>query len=91
VGIKRGATIEFTRVRSPRPVDEFDLDVRLGGAGAAPELLPDPGTQFIGTCVGVACRGGTDRIATCVGPVCNATERPTCQTCQTRSAAATCR
>jgi hypothetical protein len=30
VGIKRNATIEYTRVRTPRPVDEFDLDVRLG-------------------------------------------------------------
>jgi hypothetical protein len=32
VGIRRDATIEYTRVRAPRPVDEFDLDVRLGGA-----------------------------------------------------------
>ena len=29
VGIRRDATIEYTRVRAPRPVDEFDLDVRL--------------------------------------------------------------
>jgi hypothetical protein len=35
VGIRRDATIEFTRVRTPRPVDEFDLDVRL----AAPREL----------------------------------------------------
>jgi hypothetical protein len=32
VGIRRDAAIEYTRVRAPRPVDEFDLDVRLGGA-----------------------------------------------------------
>jgi len=31
VGIRRDAAIEYTRVRAPRPVDEFDLDVRLGG------------------------------------------------------------
>ena len=31
VGIRRDAPIEYTRVRAPRPVDEFDLDVRLGG------------------------------------------------------------
>jgi hypothetical protein len=29
IGIRRDATIEYTRVRAPRPVDEFDLDVRL--------------------------------------------------------------
>jgi hypothetical protein len=38
VGIRRDAPIEFTRVRTPKPVDEFDLDVRLAGlrAGARP-------------------------------------------------------
>lgn len=35
VGIRRDATISYTWVRSPRPVDEFDLDVRLGRARAA--------------------------------------------------------
>jgi hypothetical protein len=39
VGIRRNATVEFTRLRAHRPVDEFDLDVRLsapgGGRGAA--------------------------------------------------------
>jgi hypothetical protein len=30
VGLRREATIEYTRLRTPRPVDEFDLDVRLG-------------------------------------------------------------
>jgi hypothetical protein len=29
VGIRRDATIEYTRLRTPRPVDEFDLDIRL--------------------------------------------------------------
>src|SRR5918997_5052952 len=33
VGIRRDATIEYTRVRTPRPVDEFDLDVRLAPPG----------------------------------------------------------
>ena len=28
--LKRDGTIEYTRVRLPRPIDEFDLDVRLG-------------------------------------------------------------
>jgi len=30
VGIRREATVEYTRVRTPKPVDEFDLDIRLG-------------------------------------------------------------
>jgi hypothetical protein len=39
VGIKRNATIEYTRVRTPRPVDEFDLDVRLAAPrGPRPEV-----------------------------------------------------
>jgi hypothetical protein len=44
VSIARDATIHYVRVRSPQPVDEFDLDVRLGvpAAAAAPALLPRP-------------------------------------------------
>jgi hypothetical protein len=33
VGIRRDATIEYTRLRTPRPVDEFDLDIRLAAPG----------------------------------------------------------
>jgi hypothetical protein len=33
VGLRRDATVEFTRVRRPKPVDEFDLDVRLSAPG----------------------------------------------------------
>jgi hypothetical protein len=45
VGIRRDATIEHTRVRTPRPVDEFDLDVRL----AAPRgLRADVGEERFG-------------------------------------------
>jgi len=36
VGIKRDATIEYTQVRTPRYVDEFDLDIKLGGRYARP-------------------------------------------------------
>jgi hypothetical protein len=47
VGIRRDATVEFTRVRTPRPVDEFDLDVRLGipGGGEEWEFPPFPTRQ----------------------------------------------
>jgi hypothetical protein len=39
VGLRQDATIEYTRVRTPRPVDEFDLDVRLAAPrGLRPEV-----------------------------------------------------
>jgi hypothetical protein len=64
VGLRREATVEYTRVRTPRPVDEFDLDVRLGapgglraGAEALPLTLPDerPATQVGNTCPPTGC------------------------------------
>jgi hypothetical protein len=50
VVIKRDATIEYTRIRTSRPVDEFDLDVRLEALGrryviectASPACPPPP-------------------------------------------------
>jgi hypothetical protein len=41
VSISRDATIHYVRVRSPQPVDEFDLDVRL----AAPRAPTAAGTE----------------------------------------------
>jgi hypothetical protein len=44
--LRRGATVEYTRVRSARPVDEFDLDVRFGrrrgpiSSARLPEMTP---------------------------------------------------
>jgi hypothetical protein len=40
VGIRREATINYTWVRSPQPVDEWDLDVRLGGTMAGGPAIP---------------------------------------------------
>src|SRR5215217_6714565 len=39
VGIRRDATLEYTRVRTPKPVDEFDLDIRLGALGGQAAFL----------------------------------------------------
>jgi hypothetical protein len=36
VSVARDATIHYIWARSPQPVDEFDLDIRLGAPGAAP-------------------------------------------------------
>jgi hypothetical protein len=51
VGIRRDATMEHTRTRTPRPVDEFDLDVRLAALrGQRPVARMMNPTQ--------SCRGG---------------------------------
>jgi hypothetical protein len=60
VGIRRDAAIEYTRVRAPRPVDEFDLDVRLGGAPSRRPATTD-------TCFGVTCEGTCGHVNTCEG------------------------
>jgi hypothetical protein len=39
MGIRRDATIEYARTRAPRPVDEFDLDIRLSTAEGFGEFL----------------------------------------------------
>ena len=81
VDIRREATIEYTRVRTPRPVDEFDLDVRLAGPRAGARLWTNsvhicctndagtgcPGTQGEFTCQGETCEG------TCQGVTCDRT------------------
>jgi hypothetical protein len=90
VGIRRDATIEYTRVRAPRPVDEFDLDIRLGGApGRAGALLL--GTQA--TCQTV-CEGTCHTCQTLCQDTCVTCEtvcQATCQaTCETRCGQATC-
>ena len=91
VSIGRDATIHYVRVRSPQPVDEFDLDVRLGApVAAAPQLHISPINGCTDTCHTLCgtC-GGTCR--TCAGEhtcaaTCPATCAATCQTCQTNCA-----
>jgi hypothetical protein len=54
--LRRDATVNFTQVRSAAPVDEFDLDVKLGreyGATPTPRLREQ-------TVLGERCPGGTD-------------------------------
>jgi len=102
VSVARDATIHYVWVRSPQPVAEFDLDVRLGppATGAhAPQLPISPigGTRCTcdgtcDTCAGqVTCRTCAGD-ATCPHTQCN-TCPPTCVTCQgqaTCAAGATC-
>src|SRR6516162_2294067 len=96
VTIGRDANIQYTSATSPQPVDEFDLDVRLGTPAAAfpPIGLPTRGPTCLadGTCR--TCRtcdtcGGTCR--TCQTACGQATcGQATCGTCQTRCNQHTC-
>src|SRR5215217_1300628 len=74
VTLREAATVEYTRVRAARPVDEFDIDVRLGGRETG-----GPGRRitFARTCGEATCG-----IATC--------GRVTCVTCRTNCGGPTC-
>jgi hypothetical protein len=85
VSIGRDSTIHYIWARSPQPVDEFDLDIRLGTVSAAPGILPFPtrtcpDNTFCGTCDGT-CDTCRHTCQTC--QTCPATCPATCQTCQT--------
>jgi hypothetical protein len=97
VGIQRDATIEFTRTRMPRPVDEFDLDIRLGAPGRE-RALPLPRT---GGCDAIRFQteldgcGAFHTEVTCPPwQTCDTCRTGcgqfTCETCQTQCDQATC-
>jgi len=71
VSVRRDATINYTWARSPQPVDEFDLDVRLGAAAAA---VPSPEIHItVPVCSAVTCN------------TCNTwCQQATCDTCFTQ-------
>ena len=96
VSVSRDATIHYIWARSPQPVDEFDLDVRLGPPAAAAAALP----VITRTCDGATCDtcAGQATCRTCAGDAtcphtqcntCPATCQ-TCVTCQTCAGQATC-
>jgi hypothetical protein len=100
VSVSRDATIHYIWARSPRPVDEFDLDVRLGPPAAAaaapqiPKLTPITCDGTCDTCAGQATCHTCDTCftacqqATCAGQTCPNTQCQTCQ--QTCAGQATC-
>jgi hypothetical protein len=91
VGIRRDAAIEYTRVRAPRPVDEFDLDIRLmDPTRRPPELLPAtwPGEQTCGTCE-TQCGATCFEETICVGFTCGG-ETQCGATCFGRTCQGTC-
>src|SRR5215208_13214 len=97
VGIRRDAPIEYTRVRVPRPVDEFDLDIRLGAREGRRGFRALAGTQ---SCEAAGCPIPRDtweaelcptqatcgtRCVGCVGPTVRCTVMRTCGgPCDTR-------
>ncbi len=94
VSIGRDATIHYVRVRSPQPVDEFDLDVRLGApAAAAARFIPiSPANGCTDACPTDLTCPRTGCFNTCPA-TCPNTCAATCHTCagqNTCLAAATC-
>jgi hypothetical protein len=88
VGLRREAPVWYTQVRTPRPVDEFDLDIRLARLG------PRRGVAALAQ---TACETHCDACPTCANtcaPTCPGTCAPTCpntcQTCDTRCGQETC-
>jgi hypothetical protein len=90
VTLRRDAVVRFTHVRSAAPVDEFDLDLRLGPPGRVPGALPGEPQTWEAECPGdtwdvcptdFAC--GTDICPTgwtvCKPRTCNCTDN-TCRT-----------
>jgi hypothetical protein len=103
VSVARDATIHYIRERSPQPVDEFDLDVRLGAPAAAaaaqaqPALIISPPNGCIGrtdnTCRTQCgtCRGDDTCPITQCGGTCPRTAcGATCAGAATCQAQATC-
>jgi hypothetical protein len=98
VTLPRDATVDYTRTRTARPVDEFDLDVRLGPAGG---MIPGPGT-WEAECPGptwgecptfVTCVSCPDtcQITICRGRTCIDVNTCDFELCRTQSPMATCR
>lgn len=77
VSIKRDAPIEYTRIRTGQPLDEFDLDIRLGPRATPAAIHPLTATQ---SCF---CPPETQTCATCAGTCTCHTACGTCDTCNT--------
>jgi hypothetical protein len=94
VSLRRDAVVDYTRTRTARPVDEFDLDVRLGrdhGPRAANAYWPQTDYAVTGDCYTCATQCDTacpDACVTRIGVSCAfaclpyTVEDPTCaRTC----------
>ncbi|MEU8360464.1 hypothetical protein AB0C27_31095 [Nonomuraea sp. NPDC048882] len=75
VVLRRDAMVEFTRTRTARALDEFDLDIRLGPPRSG-SCIPGLTDSREHGCPEPTAAGGGD----CVTP---GTCQPTCETCPT--------
>lgn len=75
VSLRRDATVEFTRTRTARALDEFDLDLRFGRLRSG-QCIPGLTDSREHDCQEPTAAGGGD----CVTP---GTCMPTCETCET--------
>src|SRR5215217_4919689 len=99
VTLREAATVEYTRVRAARPVDEFDIDVRLGGpvSGLEPPIfLTGPGDTFCGRCPATpgtcadTCGTCPTNCVTCDQATCEGTCATNCGTCARATCQGTC-
>jgi hypothetical protein len=102
VAIKRDAPVWYTQVRIPRPVDEFDLDIRLSGLVASTGVAAQAATACDTHCAACpTCTCPTQcatcpptQCATCQGATCPPTQCDTCgftcNTCPGDTCGATC-
>jgi hypothetical protein len=77
VSVGRDATIHYVRVRTAQPLDEFDLDIRLGAQSAAAAV---PQRTIINGCTDT-CHTACD---TCPHTACDTCPPTACGTCHTQ-------
>ena len=101
VSIQREATINYTWARTPQPVDEFDLDIRLGGHTGRPPSRGQirPADDTADTCETCdtdcgqnTCQQDCTAYTNCQQNTCDGTcaGDETCQTCNTNCNQNTC-
>jgi hypothetical protein len=91
VSVARNATIYYTSARSAQPVDEFDLDIRLGAPSAVPaaHALPAKLISPANGCTDACPTNITCPHTACPQTACH-TVCGTCNTCVTCQGMATC-
>ena len=97
VGIRRDAPVWYTQVRTPRPVDEFDLDVRLAAATRARAAIGLTAWGTFCDCpatIGGECQSqpacASDQTCGCPTGAITICRGATCDTCPTQCEQGTC-
>ena len=92
VTLRAAATIQYTRIRTVAPVDDFDIDVRLGeytaSRRASAIFLTGPGDTFCGDCPATPGTCAETQCGTCATDC--GTCATNCGTCGRATCAGTC-